>query len=228
VERVWAMVASNDAGVSPPVAPRPVARIADTTTPMPSPTIVAAVAKPKMATANFKEYGSGSAPVCLEIYIDFDCVHCANFVRDVAPGLMADYVEAGKVRLRYRDFPLPTHRFAKLAARYADAAGQLGYYDAVMTHIFETRTAWDENGDVDTEVAQVLPSDVMEKVRDRLKSDPKVDDIIAADQSAGLADHLDRTPFGVIVYEGQRRAITDAPLTLESLKKRIDEVLEKK
>lgn len=232
VQRVWAMVASNSGTVPPPVAPLPVAKVADTP---PSSPLAAPVAKsgnrgtaPVIERANFKEFGADTAPVCVEIYLDFDCPHCANFVRDVVPRLTAEYVEAGQVRLLYRDFPLPTHRFAKLAARYADAAGQLGYYDAVMKQILETRLDWDESGDIDTQIAQVLPADVMDKLRERVKSDPRLDDMISDDQAAGQADHLDRTPFGVIVYEGRRQTVTDAPLSFEALKKRIDEVMEKK
>jgi protein-disulfide isomerase len=224
VQRVWAVVASKNSAAnsaSPPlVAVLPVATVADPP-PVPEPD------RPSVpAQRNFKESGSSAAPVCVEIYVDFDCPHCASFVRDVAPLLADQFVRTGKVRLLYRDYPLPTHRFAKLAARYADAAGQLGYYDIAMKQIFDTRQTWDENGDVDSQVALVLPPDVMAKLREHLSGDPKMDDIIAADLAAGQEDHLDRTPFAVIGYEGKRQAITDAPLSFEVLKNRIDELME--
>jgi hypothetical protein len=67
----------------------------------------------------------------------------------------------------------------------------------------------------------------MEKVRGRLNTDPKPDDTIAADRAAGQKDHLDRTPLAVIVSEGHRQAITDAPLSFETLKSHLDRLLEK-
>ena len=170
---------------------------------------------------NFKEAGSRSAPVSVEIYIDYECVHCESFVRDVAPLLMEQYVATGKVRLLYRDFPLPSHRYARLAARYADAAGALGYYDAVMKQLFATRPVWSASGDIDSEVAGVLPAEVMGQVRSGMHCDPDPDSLWA-DVAAGQADHPDRTPFVVIVSGGKREAVTDAPLTFEVLKSALD------
>jgi protein-disulfide isomerase len=182
---------------------------------------------PALAT-NFRESGSDSAPLSIEIYLDLDCPHCEAFVRDVAPLLAEQYVRTGKVRLLYRDYPLPTHPFAKLAARYADAAGQLGYYDIAVKQIFETPQAWDQNGDIDAQLALVLPPKVMKKLRERLNSDSGIDDMISADMASGQRDHLNRVPFAVIVYKGQRIPITDSPLSFEALKSRIDELTETK
>ncbi len=167
---------------------------------------------------NFKEVGSASAPVSVEVYIDYQCVHCESFVRDVTPLLVEQYVGTGKVRLLYRDFPLPTHRYAKLAAYYADAAGELGYYDTAMKQLFATRQAWSVSGDIDTQIAQVLPVGIMEKLRDRMKNDADPDAALAADLAAGQEDRLDRVPFVVIVSGGKRQAITETPLSFDVLK----------
>ena len=216
VQRIWRSAAPNDGAVATPIAVLPEMP--------PSPATVAIVSG--RPGTNFKQVGSDTAPVCLEIYLDYECPHCATFVRDMVPGLMEQYIRTGRVRLLYRDFPLPTHRFAKLAARYADAAGQLGYYDAVMKQIFGTRPIWSETGDVDSQVAHVLPPGVMEKLRERVKSDPALDDMISADAAAGHEDDLNQTPFAVIVHEGKRQAITQAPLSLELLRSQIDGLTE--
>ena len=105
-----------------------------------------------------KSEGAADAPMILEVYIgDYDCIHCATFVRQVLPELRRQYIATGQLRLVWRDFPLPTHRFAMLAARYADAAGALGYYDAAREQIFATREEWDANGDVDGALAAAPP-----------------------------------------------------------------------
>ncbi len=176
---------------------------------------------PLPVISDFKEAGSQSATVSVEVYIDYECAHCESFVRDVIPPLMEQYVGTGKVRLLYRDFPLPSHRYARLAARYADAAGALGYYEVAMKQLFATRSAWDVSGDIDSEVALVLPAEVMEQVRSGIHCDSDSDSI-SADVAAGQADHLDHVPLVVIGSGGKRETLTAAPLTFEVLKGALD------
>lgn len=170
---------------------------------------------------NFKEVGSAAAPISVEIYIDYECLHCESFVREVTPLLVEQYVVTGKARLLYRDFPLPSHRYAKLAARYADAAGELGYYDAAMKQLFATRAMWSGSGDIDAAIAPAVPAEAMDQVRARIHGDSDPD-TLSGDLAAGQADHLDRTPFVVIVSGGKRQAVTAAPLTFEVLKNYLD------
>ena len=174
---------------------------------------------------NFKEIGNASAPVSVEIYLDYECAYCETFVRDVAPLLAEQYINTGKAKLLYRDYPLPTHRYAKLAARYADAAGELGYYGAAMRQLFATRGTWSASGDIDSQLAEVFPAGVMEKLRQRMTNDPDPDACLAADLAAGQADHLDRTPFVVIVSGRRREAITDSTFTFDVMKRNLDHLV---
>ncbi|MBT5778582.1 MAG: DsbA family protein [Rhodospirillaceae bacterium] len=50
--------------------------------------------------------GSGEAPITMVEYYSLDCPHCANFHRDVFPKLKAQFIETGKVRYVFRDYPL--------------------------------------------------------------------------------------------------------------------------
>src|SRR5580658_3913259 len=107
----------------------------------PAPKTVAAVktaapAKAPAAPTNYKETGSPTAPVTMEAYTDYECPHCARFYKDFMPQFTADYIQTGKVRFLHRDFPLTQHPHAVLAARFADAAGEIGYYDTVVNQIF--------------------------------------------------------------------------------------------
>ena len=163
----------------------------------------------------------------MDIYIDFDCGHCGAFVRDVVPPLRAQYVDTGKVKLVFHSYPLPTHPYAMLAARYADAAGALGYYGAAMEQLFATRQTWDENGDVDSQVAQVIPVEAMQRLRVRVRNAGEADPALSADVAAGQADHLDRTPFVVVAAGGKRQAITETPLSFEAIAEKLDSLLGK-
>jgi protein-disulfide isomerase len=164
---------------------------------------------------DYKQVGSTAAPVTFEIYLDYQCPPCSTFFQNVIPQLKERYVDTGKLRLLFRDYPLPTHRYAKLAAQHANAAGQVGYYDAAMRKIFETQAIWSADGDVDSQVALVIPPDMMEKVRDIVRSDATGS--VEKDEEAAHIDNLHQTPSVVAVHDGQRELIP-GPLSLERLK----------
>lgn len=50
--------------------------------------------------------GNTDAPVTIIEYASMTCPHCGAFHRNVLPKLKAEYIDTGKVRLIYRDFPL--------------------------------------------------------------------------------------------------------------------------
>lgn len=58
---------------------------------------------------------------------DYECPFCGQFERDTLPGVLKDYVQTGKVKFVYRDFP-PHHPHAMLAARASRCAGDQGKY----------------------------------------------------------------------------------------------------
>ena len=157
---------------------------------------------------NFKESGSPSAPIGIEVYTDYECPACRSFYLDVLPSLNADFVATGKVRLLHRDFPLQMHQFSKLATRYANAAGMIGKYDIVANQIFVSQPDWAQNGNVDASVAKVLSPADMEKVRAMVKTDTHLDDSVTKDVAMGSnMDHLTQTPTIVIVAKGKRDVI---------------------
>lgn len=187
-----------------------------------------AAAIPPAATvpANYKEAGSPHAAIVCEVYTDYECPACAALYRDVIPLLMAQYVLTGKVRLLHRDFPLTRHPFAVPAARYANAAGELGYYDVAVKQIFGTQNTWSLNGDIDSQVAKVLPPGVMEKVRQMVKSDSTLNNTMIADLTMGNQDNLTQTPSLVIVANGKRQLISGLP-SFAILQSYLDESLAK-
>jgi protein-disulfide isomerase len=175
---------------------------------------------------NFKESGSVLAPITAELFTDYECPHCATIFLQVIPGFVASYVKTGKVKLIHRDFPLAMHPNARLAARYANAAGELGYYDVVVNQIFRTQALWAASGDIGTQVGSVLPAGVMDKVRNLVQNDAHLDDTVAADMTIGRQDQLTQTPTMVVVYKGKRQLLAPIPPP-ELLKSYFDELLTK-
>lgn len=50
--------------------------------------------------------GSPNAPVTLYEFSSFGCYHCANFHLDTLPKLEKEYIDQGKLRVVFNDFPL--------------------------------------------------------------------------------------------------------------------------
>lgn len=179
-------------------------------------------AKPVLS---FKEAGSPDAPVVCEIYSDYECPACAGFYSATYPQFVAEYVRTGRVRVIHRDFPLPQHKFARLAAQYANAAGELGHYDDVVRQLFTHQSEW-ANGDIDAVIARVLPAEVMRNVRALVTSGAKQDALIADDLAMVARDQISQTPTIVFVSQGVRRKVEGAP-SLPLLRSYLSQILPK-
>jgi len=184
-------------------APPPPPRVAKSAPPKPKAVPRATV----LATKNFKESGSPTAPVTVEVYLDYECPPCAAFYREIIPPLIAQYVQSGTVRLLHRDLPLQGHQHAALAARYANAAGQAGYYQAAVDQIFNTLAEWSRNGDIEAQLAHVLPADTMRNVRALVDNDPELDATLSEDMAVARRDQLHFVPAVVLVAKGERRVL---------------------
>ncbi len=176
--------------------------------------------------ANYKVSGSPTAPVTVEIFSDYECPACAYFYTNVFPQFAAEFVKTGKVRVVHRDFPLSQHPYARLAARYANAAGELGHYDEVVMQLFRHQDDWAENGNVDAVVAQVLPPGIMQQVRTMVAKDSKLDDTVNSDLALVAKEQIHQTPTIVFVYKGERHKV-DGPPSLTILRSFLEEMLAK-
>jgi len=77
--------------------------------------------------------GPADAPVTIVEFSDFQCPYCAQMAR-ILHELDAMYV--GKIRLVFRDFPLPMHKDAAKAAEAAACAGDQGKYWQMHDRLF--------------------------------------------------------------------------------------------
>lgn len=70
--------------------------------------------------------GSPTAPVLIVEFSDFTCGYCGKFYRQTLPHIKAQYVDTGKVRLAYRDYPRDERGWGLVAAHAARCAGEQG------------------------------------------------------------------------------------------------------
>lgn len=86
--------------------------------------------------------GSNDAPVTIVEYSDFQCPACAFHNQNLTPILRSDYIDTGKVRLIFHDFPLQMHPFAPKAAESARCAGEQGKFWDMHDALFGNQEEW--------------------------------------------------------------------------------------
>lgn len=80
--------------------------------------------------------GRADAPITLIEYSDFTCGYCLKFFKETLPQLQAKYVDTGKVKFVYRDYPRADRGVGVEAAVAARCAGAQGRYWAMHDRLF--------------------------------------------------------------------------------------------
>jgi protein-disulfide isomerase len=168
-------------------------------------------------------FGSKTAPVVMEIFSDFQCPACKTLYNATNNKLMDNYVSVGKVYLIHRDFPLSMHAYSRIAARYGRAAAQIGKFEPVEQALFQNQEKWEQNGDVDGTVANVLSTADMTKVRALVKGGT-LDAAIDKDFALGQMYRVNQTPTTVFHCKGQTYPYPGV-MTYEILKQFLDQLL---
>lgn len=83
--------------------------------------------------------GKADAPITVVEYSSMTCPHCQNFHLNVLPHLEKTYIEPGKVRLIFREYPLD--QLAMAVAMLARSAPSDKYFDVVHLY-FERLDSW--------------------------------------------------------------------------------------
>jgi len=80
--------------------------------------------------------GNPAAPITIEEFTDFRCGYCTLFALDIAGQLDRDYVETGRVKLVFRNFPVGGAT-SELAAQAGECAHEQGKFWAYHDRLFE-------------------------------------------------------------------------------------------
>jgi protein-disulfide isomerase len=83
--------------------------------------------------------GNADAKVTIVEYASMTCGHCKNFHTKVLPELKTKYVDTGKARIIFREFPLDARAFA--ASMLARCAGDDKALPMISA-LFETQADW--------------------------------------------------------------------------------------
>jgi protein-disulfide isomerase len=125
-----APAATSEAAPAAPAAPAVAA-------PQPEGSVdVAALMEP--AALPEKVLGDPNAPVTIVEYASMTCPHCANFHARTLPAIKEKYIDTGKAKLVFREFPFdPRAEAGFMLARCADDK-----YFAMVDVLFEQQESW--------------------------------------------------------------------------------------
>ena len=110
-------------------------------TPVPRVTPTPAPVKLNVSADDDPSKGSKDAPVTMIEFSDFECPFCERFFIQTLPQIEKDYIQTGKVRMIYRDFPLNFHKNATKAAEAAECAEEQGKFWEYHDKLYENQNA---------------------------------------------------------------------------------------
>jgi protein-disulfide isomerase len=86
--------------------------------------------------------GPATAPVTITEYASMTCPHCADFNEKVFPKIKSEYIDSGKVRYVFREFPLDIKAAAGSMLARCIAKDDSGKYFAVIDMLFKQQNDW--------------------------------------------------------------------------------------
>lgn len=114
-------------------------------TPLPAPT----AAQPQPTTISSVSLdddpirGNKDASITLVEFSDYQCPFCKRTFDDTMPDLKSKYIDTGKIKHVYRDYPLPFHQNALPAAIAAECANEQGKFWDYHDILFSKQTEWE-------------------------------------------------------------------------------------
>lgn len=87
--------------------------------------------------------GNKDATITMVEFSDFQCPFCGAFYSQTLPQIQKDYIDSGKVKLVFRDFPLVSiHQNANAAALAAQCANEQGKFWEYHDMLFSSQRIW--------------------------------------------------------------------------------------
>jgi protein-disulfide isomerase len=164
--------------------------------------------------------GKPDAPITIVEYASLTCPHCAQFHGQILPELKKKWIDSGRARLIFRDFPLD--RMALQAAQIAECAGKERYF-GVLDLLFQQQEKWASSRDGIAEIGRILRIAGVgdAEIRQCLANDKIANEAVLADYQSGEKAGVTGTP--TLYVNGQKlgapRSFADLDAFLEKLGK---------
>jgi protein-disulfide isomerase len=86
--------------------------------------------------------GSPDAPITIIEVSDFQCPYCAQWALETYPQVDSAFIQTGRARLLFINYPLPNHAQAWAASEAAMCAGVQGRFWEMHDRIFAAQRDW--------------------------------------------------------------------------------------
>jgi protein-disulfide isomerase len=91
--------------------------------------------------------GSADAPVTIKSFSEFQCPYCADFYTKTYPELKSKYVDTGKVKFVFYEFPIEQiHPLSIKASEAARCAYEQGRYEDYAMLLYSRQSQWTKAG----------------------------------------------------------------------------------
>ena len=126
--------------------------------------------------------GLADASVTVTEYASMTCPHCAAFTEKVFPKLKSEYIDTGKIRFVFREFPLDVKAAAGSMLARCIAKDDSGKYFAVVDMLFRQQNDWVVKDTTNTLIRIGKQAGLSQQQVEECLKDQKLLDRIAADQ----------------------------------------------
>jgi len=139
--------------------------------------------------------GPADAAVTIIEYASMTCPHCAAFTENVFPKIKSEYIDTGKVRYVFREFPLDIKAQAGSMLARCIAKGDAGKYFAVVDILFKQQGEWVMKNTTETLMRVGKQAGLSQQaVEDCLKDQTLVDKLEADQKYAAEVLKVNSTP----------------------------------
>ena len=139
--------------------------------------------------------GPANAPVTITEFASMTCPHCAAFNADVFPKIKSAYIDTGKIRYVFREFPLDIKAAAGSMLSRCIAKDDSGKYFAVTDMQFKQQGDWVMKNTTETLTRIGKQAGLSQQaVDDCLKDQALLDKIVADQKFANEVLKVNSTP----------------------------------
>ena len=126
--------------------------------------------------------GPANATVTVTEYASMTCPHCAAFTETVFPKIKSEFIDSGKIRFVFREFPLDIKAAAGSMLARCIAKDDSGKYFAVVDLLFKQQNDWVTKNTTETLTRIGKQAGLSQQAVEHCLKDQALLDKIAADQ----------------------------------------------
>ena len=139
--------------------------------------------------------GPANATVTVTEFASMTCPHCAAFTEKVFPKIKSEYIDSGKIRFVFREFPLDVKAAAGSMLARCIAKDDAGKYFAVVDMLFRQQNEWVLKNTTETLIRIGKQAGLsQQQVEDCLKDQALLDKIAADQKYANEVLKVNSTP----------------------------------